>query len=407
MSTAINGLVPQTGWIHPFPLVDNGSVTRAVEQVPEAIVITNRAGTIEYVNPAFSRMSGFTAQEAIGRTPRLLHSGRQNREFYQSFWSTILAGRDWHGDLVNRRKDGVLYTEEMTVTPVRDPSGDITHFIAIKQDVTERRAAEEAQRFLASIVQRSEDAIVGTTLEGNIINWNPGAEKLYGFRADEVLGKSVTMMIPNQYWDDLRFNLTRIAMGETISAFEACGMTRDGRIFDISLSLSPILGQNGTVIGNAAIIRDISTQKKAERDLRASERHYRLLFENNLAGVVRSTVDGRVLDCNSALFNMLGYSADDLPDAAKVYYFESDRAIVIERLKADKAIKNAEFRFRRRDGSMIWVLANMVLIENDDGGVIEATSWTLQRANVPKRKARELSRPRRPPTGRRANFSPT
>jgi PAS domain S-box-containing protein len=161
--------------------------------------------------------------------------------------------------------------------------------------------------------------------------------------------------------------------GETISAFEGRSITRDGRLFDISLSLSPILGRNGAVIGNAAIIRDISTQKKAECDLRASERHYRLLFENNLAGVLRSTVDGRVLDCNPALFNMLGYSADDLPDATQVYYFQSDRAMVIERLKADKALKNAELRFRRRDGSMIWVLANMVLIENDDGGVIEAT----------------------------------
>jgi PAS domain S-box-containing protein len=212
MSSAINGPVPRSGWIYPLSLTDD-RITRAVEQVAEAIVITDRAGTIEYVNPAFSRMSGFTAKEAIGRTPRLLHSGRQNQEFYQSFWSTILAGRDWHGDLVNRRKDGSLYTEEMTVTPVRDPSGDITHFIAIKQDVTERRAAEEAQRFLASIVQRSEDAIVGTTLEGEIINWNPGAEKLYGFRADEVLGKSVTMMIPTQYWDVLRSNLARIARG--------------------------------------------------------------------------------------------------------------------------------------------------------------------------------------------------
>src|SRR5580692_2756471 len=106
MQVAIDSYVGRTGWIPRLPVSSNESLARAVEQVAEAIVITDCRGSIEYVNPAFSRMTGYTAQEAIGRTPRMLHSGKQDKQYYLSLWSTILAGRDWNGDLVNRRKDG-------------------------------------------------------------------------------------------------------------------------------------------------------------------------------------------------------------------------------------------------------------------------------------------------------------
>jgi PAS domain S-box-containing protein len=156
-------------------------LARAVEQVAEGVVITDREGLILYVNPAFSRMSGFTSEEAIGQTPKLVRSGKQDADFYRTLWSTIRSGSIWRGDLVNKRKDGTLYTEEMTITPVLDACGEITHFIAIKQDVTERRAAEEAQRFLASIVETSEHAIIGNSRDGKIMSWNPAAERLYGY----------------------------------------------------------------------------------------------------------------------------------------------------------------------------------------------------------------------------------
>ncbi|MEJ5252139.1 MAG: response regulator [Chthonomonadetes bacterium] len=116
---------------------------RAMEMAANAIVITDRNGTIQWVNPAFTRMTGYSREEAIGQNPRILKSGKHDRAFYEQMWQTILAGRVWKGELVNRRKDGRLYTEEMTIAPVWDKRGDITHFIAIKQDVTERKQAQE------------------------------------------------------------------------------------------------------------------------------------------------------------------------------------------------------------------------------------------------------------------------
>ncbi|GIV21092.1 MAG: hypothetical protein KatS3mg023_2843 [Armatimonadota bacterium] len=116
---------------------------RAMEMAANAIVITDRNGTIQWVNPAFTAITGYTREEAIGKNPRILKSGRHDQKYYEQLWQTILSGHVWKGEVINRRKDGSLYTEEMTVAPVRDEQGNITHFIAIKQDVTERKRFEQ------------------------------------------------------------------------------------------------------------------------------------------------------------------------------------------------------------------------------------------------------------------------
>ena len=114
----------------------------AIEQSAEAVVITNTQGEIEYVNPAFTRITGYSREEALGKNPRILKADKQDPEFYQQLWSTIVKGQPWHGELVNQRKDGSLYTEQMNITPVLSAHGEVTHFIATKQDVTERKNLE-------------------------------------------------------------------------------------------------------------------------------------------------------------------------------------------------------------------------------------------------------------------------
>ncbi|NOZ04807.1 MAG: PAS domain S-box protein [Chloroflexi bacterium] len=115
----------------------------ALEAAANGIVITARDGTIRWVNPAFTRLTGYTAEEALGQDPRIFRPDKYNQAFYQDLWDTILAGKVWHGDVINRRKDGSLYHEEMTITPVRDDEGAVSHFIAIVEDVTERVRSQE------------------------------------------------------------------------------------------------------------------------------------------------------------------------------------------------------------------------------------------------------------------------
>src|SRR5437016_1282773 len=111
----------------------------ALEAAVNGILITDREGTIIWTNPGFTQLTGYDADEAVGRTPGILKSGRHDAPFYHDLWQTIRSGRAWHGEIVNRRKDGSLYHEEQTITPVRGRDGEITHFIAIKQDITARK----------------------------------------------------------------------------------------------------------------------------------------------------------------------------------------------------------------------------------------------------------------------------
>ena len=122
--------------------IEQADLLAAVEQTGNGIVITGIDGEIRYVNPAFTAMTGYTREEVGGQNMRILKSGRNPAEFYAELWSTIRAGHLWHGELINRRKDGSFYTEEMRIAPVRGPGGEIESYIAVKQDVTERRAAE-------------------------------------------------------------------------------------------------------------------------------------------------------------------------------------------------------------------------------------------------------------------------
>ena len=130
---------------------ENFRLAAAVEQAAEGVLITDLEANIQYVNPAFTKITGFERADVLGRNPRLLKSDKQDQRFYEGMWATILEGRIWAGELINRRKDGRLYAEEMTIAPVRNPRGIITNFIALKQDITQRKRAE------AELVRRSEE----------------------------------------------------------------------------------------------------------------------------------------------------------------------------------------------------------------------------------------------------------
>ena len=125
-------------------------LTRAVEQSPVSVVITDTGGHIEYVNPRFTSLTGYTADEVMGKNPRFLKSGGQSREFYEQLWTTILAGREWQGEFHNRKKNGELFWELSSISPVRDRDGNVTHFVAVKEDVTDRKQVEEERERLIS-----------------------------------------------------------------------------------------------------------------------------------------------------------------------------------------------------------------------------------------------------------------
>ncbi len=274
---------------------DTDSIGPAIDQVADAIVITDAQGSILYVNAAFTAMTGYTFLEVVGRNPRMLKSGGQDPAYYRDLWKTIQSGSTWQGGLVNRRKDGSTYTEEMTITPVRDSRGKIVRHIAIKRDITERLAAEATQKFLAAILDSSDDAIIGKTLDGRIESWNRGAESLFGYSAHEVIGKDASILVPPD--------------GDAATPPVAVVTTKDGRQIDVSLSGFPIKNAAGEVVGSATVARDVSERRRAQQRLRESEAKYRAIFEASRdALVVADAQNGMLLDANPAALALLGRS---------------------------------------------------------------------------------------------------
>ena len=345
---------------------ERAHLARAIEQAAEAVVITGVDAKIRYVNPAFTRITGYSPEEAIGQSPRILKSGRQDPAFYKDLWSTILAGGTWHGELINRRRNGGLYREEMTITPVRNAGGAVVSYIAIKQDVTERRAAEDAQRFLASIVESSDDAIIGQTADGAIVTWNRAAEVLFGYGPDEVIGKHISMVVWRDAVDQLREVEERVGRGEVTPQLEVVARRKDGAAIDIALTLFPIKNTAGQVVARAAMVRDITARKQAEQ----TQAMLASIVESSDDAIFGST-DGRIVTWNRGAEAIYGYRADEILGQPLSILAPADRYDEVqqnfERNRRGESIRHLETVRKRKDGSPVEVSLTISPILNGSG----------------------------------------
>ena len=369
---------------------EKAGLAGAIEEASDAIVITDGDGAIQYVNGAFTRLTGYGAQEALGRNPRILKSGEQDPAFYKELWETIRKGKVWRGELTNRRKDGTLYKKDMTITPVRSTGGGISHYIAISHDLTERRAAEEARSFLASIVEFSEDAIIGATPQGAIVSWNRGAESLYGYPPEEAVGKPVSMLVPDDRQGDLRLLADKLERGESVGYFESAGVSKQGKRIDVSICMFPIKDAGGQIAAHAAIVRDITTRIQAQQAaaLLAS------IVDSANDAIFGTALDGAVVSWNKGAEVMYGYPAAEIlgkpvSALAPAGRFHEHREL-LDRIREGETISQLETVRMKRDGSMMHVSLTISPIRNASGEVVGAS--TIARDIGDRKRAEEALR---------------
>ncbi|WP_428826700.1 PAS domain S-box protein [Azonexus sp. IMCC34842] len=244
----------------------------AAEQSPVSIVITDLEATIEYVNEAFVHSSGYPRAEVLGQNTRMLRSGRTPKASYEEMWSNLTRGLPWRGELYNRRKDGSEYLELVGINPIRQPDGRVTHYLAVKEDISERRRIEialaESEEKFRTIYDTINDAIfLHDASNGRVLDVNAGACRMYGYSREQLLNLDLAKVTANheQYTPEAALEYIQRAREQGWQSFEWLARDSTGREFWVMVNLKMMQVDHGERV--LAVVRDIDSRKHAEEEL--------------------------------------------------------------------------------------------------------------------------------------------
>nr|WP_119590569.1 PAS domain S-box protein [Streptomyces scabiei] len=260
-----------------------------LEAAPDAMVIVDDTGTIRLVNAQTEALFGYRREELLGRPVELLipHRFREHHTRHRVGYAAnrqvrpMGAGLELHG----LRRDGTEFPVEISLSPLETADGLLVS--AAVRDVSDRKAAERRINELAALVESSQDAILAKTLDGHITYWNAAAHRLYGYTAEQAIGRHMSFLAPADRRDEISALMERLRRGEKVEHFETLRVTRAGGLLDVDVTLWPTRDTDGTVVGACAIVRDISDRKRAEAELTAlyeQQRHIALTLQRSLMG---------------------------------------------------------------------------------------------------------------------------
>ena len=241
-----------------------------LNSVGDGIYGLDLEGRTTFVNPKAVNLVGYNLEEMIDRPQHdLIHHTKSDGSPYRReecpIYATFKDGQVHHVETeVFWRKDGTSFPVAYTSTPIHDENGELQGAVAVFSDITERKRLEEGQSRLAAIVESSDVAIIGKTLEGVVTSWNRGAEEIYGYTAEEVVGRSISFLTPNDRPDEVPAMLQRISRGEDVKQHETLRRKKDGRSINVSLSISAIKDTLGKIVGASTIARDVTERKQME-----------------------------------------------------------------------------------------------------------------------------------------------
>ena len=294
-----------------------GKLRLAIDQSPASIIFTDTTGTIQYVNRRFTEVTGYTTEEAIGRTPGIVRSGRNPRAVYSDLWRTIRAGNVWRGELQNRRKNGELYWDSVSISPIKDTNGVVTHFLGCQEDITDRklshekiRESEERFRQLADNMQEV-FFVVSSDLRTKLY-LSPSYEELWGRTRQSAEDDPASFIegVVEEDREQLFANIAAAQKGVTPPPVEFRVRRPDDSIRWVLAHAAPVKDAAGNVYRITGSALDVTDRHIAEEALRESETRFRLLGEATFDGVVIS-VDGVIREANHGLGAIFGCTAED------------------------------------------------------------------------------------------------
>jgi len=343
-----------------------------LEAVPDALVGVDHAGVIRFVNRQTELLFGYDRDDLVGapmetlvpESVRSVHKTHREGYFAAPFTRTMGTDLELHA----RRRDGTQFPVDVALSHTDTEDGPMV--IAAVRDMTERKKAEEGRRHsdrLAAIVEHSDDAIIGKTLDGIVTSWNPAAERMFGYSAQEVTGKSIDLLSPPGQTGEMQTILARIRAGQPVERLEATRVRKDGSAITVSLTVSPIHDQHGAIIGASTIARDMTGARQAFEAARS-------MIESSLDSLVAISPEGKITDANQATVKLTGVPRDQLIGTSFSAYFTDPKKAeaIYQRVFTEGMAVDYPLTLRHRDGheTLTEVLYNASVYRDGSGNVL-------------------------------------
>ena len=337
------------------------------EYVPEAVVVSDETGCIVQVNAQVEKLFGYSRDELRGQPIEILvpqrfgqaHVGHRKHYNQDPRRRAMGAGLELRG----RHKNGREFLIDVMLNPLETGQGELV--LSLIRDITQSDTGDDLRFHLAALVNSSGDAIIGETLDGVITSWNQSAERIFGYSAEEAIGKPMSILLPPGREDEESDVLGRLERGETINASDAVRIRKDGRDVDVSVTTSPIFGPLGNLVGASKVARDITERKQASR-------YARSLLEASLDPLVTISSEGKITDVNEATVKVTGVPREKLIGTDFANYFtEPEKARVgYQRVFSEGFVTGYPLTIRHAEGLLTDVLYNASLYKDTDGRVL-------------------------------------
>ena len=341
-------------------------LSRAIEQSPVMNIITDVDGVIQYVNPKFHEITGYTSDEAIGKTTSILNADVHTREFFAELWATISSGREWHGEMCNRKKNGEIYWENVSISPMRNSKGEITQFISSKEDITERKRNEENLKITASVFANSNDGILITDSNNNILDVNPAFTQITGYTRGEVIGENPKMLSSGRQDKEFYGAIWQSLQQNKAWRGEIWNRRKSGEIYAELLSISAICDVTGMAQRYVGVFSDISYLKTHEAELSQVANYdaltgipnRRLLADRLEQSIVRAQRSGKIL-------SVCYLDLDGFKQVNDQYGHAAGDQLLVEVTRRLQKVLRAEDTLARLGGDEFVVLLNDLVSEDE------------------------------------------
>jgi PAS domain S-box-containing protein len=409
VSLFISALAERSARAEASARAERVSFQTTLRSIGDAVIATDAAGRVRFMNPVAERLTGWPRAEAEGRPLDDIFKivNEVTRRDVESPVEKVLreggvVGLANHTVLLAR--DGTEVPIEDSGAPIRDERGRTSGVVLVFHDVTEQRKVERARALQAAIVESSSEAVIGKTLDGTVTSWNAAAERMYGYTAEEAVGRHISFIVPAELREDLKDILARLGRGERVERAETMRVARDGSRLDVSLIISPIREPSGQLVGASTVARDITAQKRGDEERAALARlveHERGRLKNLVASVPGVVWEAwgepdessqRINFISEHVEQMLGYTVEEWLSTPNfwlsvVHPEDRDRAGSEARAIFDsREVGTSQFRWVRRDGRVVHVEAQSRVILDERGEPAGMRGVTL---DITKRKAAE------------------